>query len=433
MSFVAEVSRHRAQVVQRVLLLIVLPAVVATAATGLLKGPRWDAPLLSVIAWLCAAVLYKLTRYRWSFFVLMGGLFVSVVWAALYLYGIHTPGMVLLIVIPIWAMYIFGQKVGWAAWGFCALSYLAMFTWQLLNPADSDSHPQFAYMHLNRLIITTACSAAILAAGIVYERLSQHENALVQRAHDELKAAMEELNQREALLLEQAEARRVMLSMLTHDLSSPLAVSLVSLDLLEQEALPEDQKMLVTRIRSGMTSAVELLERAQTFISAQSGKVKFRTEKIELLEIFPAVSGMVSERARAKEIALVWTRRPLQVSGDPFFLKNVLFNLLTNAIKFSGPGDTVEMRAERNGDGFATIQIIDTGEGIPAELMQDLFKIDVKTSRPGTNGEKGTGLGLPLVKFYIEKMGGTMSIESQEKTGASGLHGTQVTLRLKLA
>jgi len=106
------------------------------------------------------------------------------------------------------------------------------------------------------------------------------------------------------------------------------------------------------------------------------------------------------------------------VNGDVNSIKTIFRNILNNAIKFTNTGGSIEINAEDIGD-FFKIGISDTGIGISEENLKKLFRIDVQFTTSGTDKEKGTGLGLILVKEFVEKNGGKITVESTENKGTT--------------
>jgi two-component system, sensor histidine kinase and response regulator len=102
----------------------------------------------------------------------------------------------------------------------------------------------------------------------------------------------------------------------------------------------------------------------------------------------------------------------LEVYADQNMLKTVIRNMVANAIKFTRPGGKIDVTALKTGNGDTEIIFKDTGIGMSETLLQSLFKIDSKTSRPGTDGESSTGLGLLLCKDFIQKHGGAIKAKS---------------------
>jgi signal transduction histidine kinase len=93
-------------------------------------------------------------------------------------------------------------------------------------------------------------------------------------------------------------------------------------------------------------------------------------------------------------------------------------NLLSNAVKYSHPGGKIRIEMHEKG-GFVHVRVSDEGIGMPEEQLARLFKIEYKESIPGTEKERGTGLGLILCKEFIEKCGGSIAAESEEGKGST--------------
>ncbi|MCI5224314.1 MAG: hybrid sensor histidine kinase/response regulator [Candidatus Electrothrix sp. AR4] len=106
---------------------------------------------------------------------------------------------------------------------------------------------------------------------------------------------------------------------------------------------------------------------------------------------------------------------------------SVLNNILTNAIKFSNDHSAVDIDCEEK-DGKIFVTLKDNGVGMPEKIKEKLFQVNAQTSRPGLNGEKGTGFGMPLVKKFMLHYGGAISVESNDISDSTEQHGTIVTL-----
>ncbi len=121
------------------------------------------------------------------------------------------------------------------------------------------------------------------------------------------------------------------------------------------------------------------------------------------------------------------------VLADAKILANHVFNnLISNAIKFSYPDSSIVVTVHRQGDRI-TIQVTDRGIGMPPELVASLFDLDAKTTRPGTDGEPGTGFGMRTVKSFMDLFGGQIEISSTPESLRPNDHGTTVGIRLRSA
>ena len=105
--------------------------------------------------------------------------------------------------------------------------------------------------------------------------------------------------------------------------------------------------------------------------------------------------------------------------GDPRLLRQILINLLSNAVKFTPAGGTVTVSARSGPDGSPLITVADTGIGIAAENISEVLKPFVRVESAFNADVEGTGLGLPLVKSYVELHGGSLEIESQPDVGTT--------------
>jgi CheY-like chemotaxis protein len=109
----------------------------------------------------------------------------------------------------------------------------------------------------------------------------------------------------------------------------------------------------------------------------------------------------------------------LQVFADENMLASTIRNLASNAVKFTPAGGKVSISAKATPDGKIEISVKDSGIGMDAEIVHNMFKLDVSISRKGTDGEPSTGLGLLLCKDFIEKHGGKIWAESKEGKGST--------------
>ena len=117
------------------------------------------------------------------------------------------------------------------------------------------------------------------------------------------------------------------------------------------------------------------------------------------------------------------------LAEETSFINSVLVNVLSNAIKFSSRGSVIKVRASA-GDNDVTLTVTDQGIGIPPELLDKLFEPSEPTTRPGTDGENGTGFGLPLTSKFVAAYGGSVSVDSKpQANGEAGWTRVAITLR----
>ena len=149
--------------------------------------------------------------------------------------------------------------------------------------------------------------------------------------------------------------------------------------------------------------------------------VEFKPENCKIIEIATLTIELLEAKAKSKNIKIICNiPANLVVVADKNHLQVVFTNLIANALKFTNNGGKITMYSEALATGdFVKISVIDTGVGIPKELLADIFRIDKKHTTVGTDGEFGTGLGLLLCKEFVEKNNGEISVESEENKGTS--------------
>lgn len=128
---------------------------------------------------------------------------------------------------------------------------------------------------------------------------------------------------------------------------------------------------------------------------------------------------MVGPKARREGVDLgpLTTGQGISVVADPLRLKQVLVNLLANAVKSTRPGGRVELAVHRAGPGWIRFDVADTGSGIPREKLAEIFQPFVQLAPDPSRPEAGTGLGLAIVKYYVEQQRGSISIRSEPGRG----------------
>jgi signal transduction histidine kinase len=150
----------------------------------------------------------------------------------------------------------------------------------------------------------------------------------------------------------------------------------------------------------------------------ESGALTPEPVNILLPNLIQANLHMLNQQAAQKQIALTSTMpEGLTIYADYRMIETVLRNLLTNALKFTNSGGSIEVSVCQR-ETQVEITVSDTGIGIPPDSLSKLFRIDSKYQRPGTASEEGSGLGLVLCKELVEKNNGTIRVESAVNQGS---------------
>jgi two-component system CheB/CheR fusion protein len=215
-------------------------------------------------------------------------------------------------------------------------------------------------------------------------------------------------------------AKDEFLSNLSHELRNPLSIILSWAQLLRDRPLDDimARRALNTIERSARAQA-QLIEDLLDVSRITSGKLTLTRRLLDLISVIEGAIESVQLAAEAKAIQISSQLNAATIMGDRDRLQQVLWNLLTNAIKFTPSGGRVEVTLESI-QGHAEVCIQDTGQGIRAELLPYIFDRFRQGDSSTTKGKQGLGLGLSIVRHIVELHGGTVRAESAgEGQGAS--------------
>ncbi len=216
------------------------------------------------------------------------------------------------------------------------------------------------------------------------------------------------------------------LALAAHELRNPLAPLSVALQVLRRGGV--DDPALDTAEHQ-VQKLSRLVEELLDVSRIRKGKTELRPERVALDAVAAAavetVRPLIDERRHALEVAL--PAPPVVLDADPGRLEQVLTNLLTNAAKYTEPGGRITLRGERE-EGHVVIRVCDTGVGLDADLLPRLFEPFVQSGSNGRRSRGGLGLGLSLVKQFVELHGGRVEARSD----GPGL-GSEFVVRLPAA
>ncbi len=210
-------------------------------------------------------------------------------------------------------------------------------------------------------------------------------------------------------------------SILSHDLRSPFSSILGFCDILikEHDQLTDDEKVqFVQYIQEAANDQLALVNKLLEWSRLETGRIKMEKNDIDLYDIIDKSVHNMLGLAHQKGITLISTVQPnLIVRGDEQLLLQVFNNLIGNALKFTPKGGTVSIEFIEEQKNAWVVGVRDTGVGIPEGDLHKLFKIEEKYTRKGLNGEKGTGLGLPVVNEIMLKHNGSIKVQSKVGVG----------------
>ncbi|MCF8229367.1 MAG: cyclic nucleotide-binding domain-containing protein [Bacteroidales bacterium] len=237
---------------------------------------------------------------------------------------------------------------------------------------------------------------------------------------EELAGKNKEIERQKSELADMNATKDKFFSIIAHDLRGPLGTIMSFFDFLNSSINDLEKKEIIELVKSIHESTdrlLRLLDNLLQWSRVQTGQLTSHKENFDIRPVVDSNLELLQFNAKEKGIYLFSEiEKPLKVFADKNMISTVIRNLIGNAIKFTPSDGKIWVSASEH-DSFAHVRVHDTGIGIDKENMDKLFRIDVKHSTPGTNEEKGTGLGLNLCKDFVEKNGGQITVKSTPGKG----------------
>ncbi len=216
-------------------------------------------------------------------------------------------------------------------------------------------------------------------------------------------------------------AKSDFLSSMSHELRTPLNAILGFAQLVESgsPAPTPTQKRSIDQILKAGWYLLELINEILDLALIESGKLSLSVEPVSLQEVLMECRSLVESQARQRSIGMAFPRLPAQsyVKADRTRLKQVLINLLFNAIKYNQPSGHVSVECAERSPGTLRISVRDTGVGLSPEQVSQLFQPFNRLGQEGGK-EEGTGIGLVVTQRLVELMGGEIGVDSTQGLGS---------------
>jgi signal transduction histidine kinase/CheY-like chemotaxis protein/HPt (histidine-containing phosphotransfer) domain-containing protein len=269
--------------------------------------------------------------------------------------------------------------------------------------------------------------AEVQAKTEAVEEANQHLEARVARRTVELVASREEA-------LQAARAKAAFLATMSHEIRTPLNGVLGMSTLLAETRLDDEQSDYLQTIRLSGDQLLAVISDILDFSKIESGKMVLESEPLSPHSTVEEACDIAAPRAREKGVELMvdvpeiaangQAAVPAAIAGDVTRLRQVLINLINNAIKFTEKGEVSVSVRQLDGyvkPGFVTVEfrVTDTGIGIPPERLEALFQAFTQVDSSITRKYGGTGLGLAICKRLVELMGGQIGVESVPGKGST--------------
>jgi signal transduction histidine kinase len=232
-----------------------------------------------------------------------------------------------------------------------------------------------------------------------------------------------ELAEKDARLRSLLKMRDSFISIIAHDVRAPLtsARRYLSRILIDTEKSLDSRRPELGTVAKGLESTITLLEELLQWARVQGSQEGYEPTGIPIREICARIATELSHEIEAKDLAFSVNEdsdfAALEVKVEREALAIMLRNLASNAIKFSRRGGSIRVSWDEH-EGEARIVVEDSGVGMPRDMVERLRSPDASFTTPGTEGEKGNGLGLMITKALLERYDGHLEIESKEGAGS---------------
>ncbi|MGM0770340.1 MAG: sensor histidine kinase [Halobacteriota archaeon] len=213
------------------------------------------------------------------------------------------------------------------------------------------------------------------------------------------------------------------ISNISHELRTPLTLIIGFSDILDSEnygSLNESQKKCTSSVLKNANNLLELISDLLDFSKIEMGKMEFNISEFRVSDVIDEVEVFMGPLASEKDIDLTFAIdiEVPEIKADVTKFKQILYNLVSNAIKFTDKGGSVIIDGQISADSL-NISVRDTGIGISPEDQAKLFKPFYQVDASSTRGYGGTGLGLALVKKFVEMHGGEVRVQSEIGEGST--------------
>ncbi len=241
--------------------------------------------------------------------------------------------------------------------------------------------------------------------------------AMIRRQAAELEAARD-------VALRASEIKNQFLATVSHEIRTPMNAVIGLTDVVLETKLDDEQRSMLETVRGSGEMLLCILNDILDFSKIESGRIELEHRTFSLRDCIEDCLELLASRAAERDVELAYDHPrsvPSWILGDPVRLRQIVMNLVSNAVKFTQGGDVVVIVRRASSDGGPPglrISVRDTGIGIPRDRLDRLFQPFSQVDASTTRRFGGTGLGLAITRRLAERMGGDVTVESEPGRGS---------------
>ena len=387
---------------------------------------------------------YKLARLAGAEFIILLALIFMLHYNSAYdLVPIAASISIITIILSVVRGEFFGITEWGREWAFEQMGEAVVIVDHLYQFLDANSYAKIIFPELIRQDVNTRVSENLMSLfesthGEEFIGESCYEKKVMAISQDQQtvgysllmiditkqKQLMNRLEEEKIRADEANQAKSAFMSNMSHEIRTPMNAIVGMTEILLRSNLPDKERDYLHNIKNSGKALLTIINDILDFSKIESGKMDIVCEEYEPMSVLSDLSMIFLNRVEEKNIEIIFdidNRLPVRLYGDSLRLRQIIINLMNNAIKFTDVGTvklTVKVQNIRENDVELGFFVTDTGQGIKKEDISKLFRNYQQVDEKKNRYKEGTGLGLSISKQLVEMMGGTIGVESEYEKGS---------------